>query len=91
MWEAEAPPDFPLSSGREGSVVGIADEGAGVRAFVAGIGGAAMRPDGPACRIPCSPTRVRKPIESDDVIRGRGCAASGRRHHRVRPGPEVFA
>ena len=84
------PPDFPLPSEAEGFVVGVADDGAGVRAPVIEIGGTTRRPDGSTYHVTWSLADGREAVESNDAIRERGWAAAPQRH-RIRLEPEVFA
>jgi hypothetical protein len=57
---------------REGVVVGIADDGAGVQALVVRIDGTTDRPGGSTFHITWSLGPGRKPVESNDVIRSHG-------------------
>lgn len=66
------PADHPLPAATAGTVVGIADDGAGVQALVVAIGGGTARPDGSAYHITWSLGPGRKPVESNGVIRARG-------------------
>ena len=84
------PPDFPLPAEREGVVVGVADDGAGVQALVVEIGGTTRRPDGSTYHVTWSLGPGRRTVESNDAIRDRGWTATGERH-RVRLEPKVFA
>jgi hypothetical protein len=81
--EGGAPPDFPLPGEAESFVVGVADDGAGVKALVAEIGGTTRRPDGCAYHIAWSLGVRRTAVESNGVIRERGWTATPHRH-RVR-------
>jgi hypothetical protein len=83
-------PDYPLPGDTEGSVVGVADDGAGVQALVVGIGGTTRRPDGSTYHITWSLAAGREAVESNDVIRKRGWTATTQRH-RVRLEPKVFS
>ena len=71
-------------------MVGAADDGAGVQALVAGIGGSTWRPDGSACHVTWSLAGCREAVESNDVIRERSGTAAAQRH-RVRLEPSVFS
>jgi hypothetical protein len=82
--------DFPLPTETEGFVVGVADDGAGVQALVVEIGGTTRRPDGSTYHVTWSLGPGRRAVESNDVIREHGWAATGERH-RVRLEPKVFA
>jgi hypothetical protein len=79
------PPRPTLPSATEGSVVGIADDGAGVQALVVEIGGTTDRPDGSTYHITWSLADGRKPVESNDVIRRHGWKPVPRRGIRLSP------
>ena len=81
--EGAAAPAFALPGEAESFVVGVADDGAGVKALVAEIGGTTRRPDGCAYHIPWSLGVRRTAVESNGVIRERGWTATPHRH-RVR-------
>ena len=83
-------PDFPLPTEAEGSVVGVADSGAGVQALVVEFGGATRRPDGSTYHVTGSLAEGREAVESDDAIRNRGWTATPWRQ-RVRLEPKVFS
>ena len=85
--EGGEPPDFPLPTETEGFVVGVADDGAGVQALVAEIGGSTRRRDGSDYHVAWSLAPGRRPAESGDVIRERGWTAAPERH-RIRLGPD---
>ncbi len=68
-------PGHPLPKETGGTVVGIADDGAGVQALVMSIGGRTDRPDGSTYHITWSLGPDRKPAESNDVIRRHGWTA----------------
>ncbi len=76
-------PGFRLPGDTEGSVVGVADDGAGVQALVVEIGGTTRRPDGSTYHVTWSLAPGRKAAESNDAIRERGWTAAEQRH-RVR-------
>lgn len=57
-------PDCPASA----QIVGRADDGAGVEAFVVALGGGTARPDGGAWHITWSLAEGRDARESNDVI-----------------------
>ena len=63
-----------LPKAEAGSIVGIADDGAGVQALVVEIAGTTNRPDGSTYHITWSldKARGRKAKESNDVLRTRG-------------------
>ena len=82
-------PDHPLPSETEGSVLGVADDGAGVQALVVEIGGTTRRPDGSTYHVTWSLADGREAVESNDVIRDRGWTATPQRH-RVRLEPKAF-
>ena len=82
-------PDYPLPSDTEGSVVGVADDGAGVQALVVEIGGTTRRPDGSTYHVTWSLAPGREAVESNDAIRERGWTATPQRH-RVRLEPSAF-
>jgi hypothetical protein len=88
--EGGEPPDFPLPGESEGFVVGVADDGAGVKALVVEIGGTTRRPDGSTSHVTWSLAAGREAVESNDAIRDRGWTAAPQRH-RVRLQPKVFA
>jgi hypothetical protein len=62
----------PVPTETVGEIVGAADDGAGVQAFVAQIGGSTARPDGGTYHITWSLAEGRKARESNDVIARRG-------------------
>jgi len=64
--------NHPLPKETTGTVVGIADDGAGVQALVLSIGGTTARPDGSTWHVTWSLAPDRRPVESNDVIRSRG-------------------
>ncbi len=82
-------PYYPLPCGTEGSVLGVADDGAGVQALVVEIGGTTRRPDGSTYHVTWSLAPGRDAVESNDAIRERGWAAIPERH-RIRLEPKVF-
>jgi hypothetical protein len=88
--ESRVPPDFPPPSEKEGFVVGVADDGAGVQALVVEIGGTTERPDGSTCHITQSLAAGRDAVESNHVIGERGWTPTPQRH-RVRLEPKVFS
>jgi hypothetical protein len=63
-----------LPKANTGSIVGIADDGAGVQALVVEIDGTTNRPDGSTYHITWSldKARGRRAQESNDVLRARG-------------------
>ena len=81
--------DFPLPGDTEGSVVGVADDGAGVRALAVEIGGATRRPDGSIYHVTWWLAAGLEAADSNDAIRERGWTATPERH-RVRLEPKVF-
>ena len=87
--KAGARPDHPLPSDTEGFVVGVADDGEGVQALVVEIGGSTRRPDGSTYHVTWSLKAGREAVESNDVIRERGWAATVQRH-RVRLDCKAF-
>lgn len=87
---AGVPQDFPLPTGEEGFIVGVADDGAGVQALVAEIGGSTRRPDNSTYHITWSLGAGRRAVESNDVIRVHGWTAAKERY-RVRLEPKVFS
>lgn len=62
-------PNEPLPTETGGTVVGVADDRAGVQALVLSIGGGTRRPDGSTYHITWSLGPGRKPVDSNDVIR----------------------
>ena len=82
-------PDYPLPGDTEGSVVGVADDGAGVQALVVEIGGTTRQRDGCAFHITWSLGARRTAVESNAVIRERGWTATPHRH-RVRLEPKTL-
>jgi hypothetical protein len=84
--EGAGPPDFPLPDEAEGFVVGVADDGAGVRALVVEVGGTTRRPGDSTYHVAWSLAPGRRPDEAGGVIRERGWTAA-RERHRVRLGP----
>lgn len=68
-FSVDGPVDAPLPMELSGSVVGLADDGAGVQALVVEIGGTTQRPDGSAYHITWSLADGRKAVDSNDVIR----------------------
>ena len=56
----------------EGTIVGRADDGQGVQAFVVQIAGSTERPGGGTYHITWSLGKGRRPKESNDVIAARG-------------------
>ena len=58
----------PLPAPTRGSIVGRADDGAGVEAMVVSIDGTTNRPDGSTYHITWSLSRGRRAKESNDVI-----------------------
>jgi hypothetical protein len=67
--EAQAEPPEPVTSAR---IVGRADDGAGVQAFVVEIDGGTQRPDGGTWHVTWSLAPGRSAKESNDVIAARG-------------------
>lgn len=63
-----------LPPSTRGSIVGVADDGAGVQALVVRIDGTTERPDGGTYHVTWSIDRARgrTPVESNDVIARRG-------------------
>jgi hypothetical protein len=81
---------FPLPRGTEGFVAGAADDGAGVQALVAGVGGTTRRPDGSTCHAACSQAPGRRAVEGNGAVRGHGrTPVPGPR--RIRTEPAVFS
>lgn len=64
--------DASLPAPASATVVGRADDGAGVEALVVAIDGETMRPDGGRFHITWSLAAGRAPRESNDVIAARG-------------------
>ena len=64
--------DHPLPAETEGRVVGLTDDERGVQALVVEIGGNTNRPGGSTYHITWSLGPGRKPVESNDAIRGLG-------------------
>jgi hypothetical protein len=85
---AGVPPDTPPSKAEGGTVIGLADDGAGVQALVVEIEGSTRRPDGSTWHITWSLAPGRKAVESNDVIRTHGWTATAR--HPIRLLPAVF-
>lgn len=85
---ADVPPGFPPPAAKAGTVVGLADDGAGVQALMVEIEGSTRRPDGSTWHVTWSPADGRKPVESNDVIRAHGWTATAR--HPLRLHPAVF-
>ncbi len=65
-------PEHPLPRETVGTVVGVADDGAGVQALVLAIGGTTRRPDGSTYHVTWSLAPGRLPVESNAVIRDLG-------------------
>ncbi len=86
---AGVPQGFPFPTEMAGFVVGMAGDGAGVRALVVEIGGTTRRPDGSTYHITWSLGPGRMAVESNDVIREHGWTTGER--HRVRLESKVFS
>ncbi len=71
----DVPASHPPPKETGGTVVGIADDGAGVQALVLSIGGTTARPDGSAWHVTWSLGPGRKPVDSNDAIRRHGWTA----------------
>ncbi|TCZ57933.1 hypothetical protein [Roseicella aquatilis] len=78
---ASAAPPGP----RQGSVVGIADDGAGVQALVVEVDGSTRRPDGSTWHVTWSLGKGRRAVESNDVIRTLGWTPTARHPLGLRP------
>ena len=63
-----ARPREPLPPPCSGTVVGEADDGAGVQCLVVAIDGSTERPDGGTYHVTWSLARGRRPVESNGVI-----------------------
>ena len=68
--QAKAPADVPLPTATAGEIVGEANDGRGIQAFIVRIGGTTDRPDGSTYHITWSLDQGagRKAVESNVVI-----------------------
>lgn len=82
---ADVPPGSPPPPPQQGSVVGIADDGAGVQALVVEIEGSTRRPDGSTWHVTWSLADGRRPVESNEVIRTHGWTPKARHPLGLRP------
>jgi len=64
--------EHPLPTEREGTVLGLADDGEGVQALVVAIAGTAERPGGGTYHVTWSLGPGRRAVESNAVIENRG-------------------